>query len=141
MAESITLKTSSAVTATGNGSSVDVGSSGLRNDYRDDATFELDVTVAATEVDDTLNVFIQTKIGVNWVDVIHFTEVLGNGGAKAFLAKIVGGLAQAEFENGAALGAAAIRNLIGNEFRTRWVIVDPGGSAASFTFSVLGKGG
>ncbi len=97
----------------------------------------LDVTAAATDVGDTLNVFVQTKIdGTNWVDVYHATEVLGNGGAKRYIAKLTGALAEAEFENGAALAAAAVRNLIGDEWRARWAVVDAGADDASFTFSI-----
>lgn len=97
----------------------------------------LDVTAAATEVGDTLNVFVQTKIdGTNWVDVYHATEVLGNGGAKRYIAKVTGALAEAEFENGAALAAAAVRNYIGDEWRARWVVVDADADNASFTFSI-----
>jgi len=99
--------------------------------------FELDVTAAATDADDTLNVFIQTSIdNTNWVDVVHFTEVLGNGGAKRYYAKITSAVNTAEFENGAALGAAAVRNIVGDQWRVRFAIVDPTGANVSFTFSV-----
>jgi len=104
-------------------------------------TFELDVTVAADDVDDTLNVFIQTKIGNKLVDIVHFTEVLGNGGAKTYIAKVVGGVSETMFENGAALAESAVRNLIGRAFLVRWVIVDPLGADAAFTFKVTAKGG
>ena len=48
------------------------------------ATFVLNVTAAATEVDDTLDVYIDTSYdgGTTWVNVGHFTQVLGNGGVK-----------------------------------------------------------
>lgn len=44
----------------------------------------LDVTVAATDAGDTLDVYIDTSFdgGVTWVNIGHFTQVLGNGGAK-----------------------------------------------------------
>lgn len=98
--------------------------------------FILDVTAAATDVTDTLDVYVQTKIdGTNWVDVVHFTQVLGNGGEKRYIAKIAAGLATTEFEVGAALGAAAVRNLLGDEWRVKWVTVDADADA-SFTFGV-----
>lgn len=98
--------------------------------------FVLDLTAAAADVGDTLDVFVQTKLdGTNWVDVVHFTQILGNGGAKRYIAKIAAGDALTEFENGTSLGAAAVRNLLGDEWRVRWAIVD-GDANASFTFSV-----
>jgi hypothetical protein len=101
----------------------------------------LDVTAAATDVDDTLDVFIQTRVSAGlatpvWIDVVHFTQVLGNGGAKRYYAALGNLLGQAMFENGTALGAGALRNIVGDLWRCRWAIVDPGAGAASFTFSV-----
>ena len=97
----------------------------------------LDVSAGADDIDDTLNVFIQTKLdGTNWVDVVHFTEVLGNAAVKRFVAKLAAPIAMTMFNNATALGAAAVRDLLGDEWRVRWVIVDPTGSDASFTFSV-----
>ncbi len=99
--------------------------------------FVLDVTAAATTSGDLLDVYVQTKIdGTNWVDVQRFTQVLGDGGAKRYVAKIAAGTAMTEFEIGSALGAAALRNLLGDEWRVRWVITDESTDDASFTFSV-----
>lgn len=98
--------------------------------------FILDLTAAATAVDDTLDVFVQTKIGSEWVDVVHFTQILGNGGAKRYYAKISATEPQAMFEDGSALAAAAIRHLCGEQFRARWTITDAGADNASFTFSL-----
>ena len=99
---------------------------------------ELDVTAAATISGDTLDVFVQTSVdGTNWVDVMHFTQILGNGGAKRYFAKIIHDAALTEFENGAALGAAAARAIIGGKYRVRWDVADTGTAGdASFTFSV-----
>jgi hypothetical protein len=130
-----TLQASGAQTATGNGTAV----TGF-GQYKV-LMCELDVTAAATEVGDELDVFVQTQVdGTNWVDVVHFTQVLGNGGAKRYFAKINAGIAQAEFENGAALGAAAVRNILGDTYRVRWAITDAGDDNASFTFSVKANG-
>jgi hypothetical protein len=99
--------------------------------------FVLDVTAAATEVDDTLNVAVQTLVdGTNWVSVAAFTEVLGNGGAKRYLMKINASAAEAVFEGSGALAAGSIRDWAGDAWRVNWIIVDPGAGAASFTFSV-----
>lgn len=102
--------------------------------------FVLDLTNAATDANDTLDVYIQTKLdGTNWVDVIHFTQILGNGAdALRYVSKVTPAVATAEFNNATALGAAAVRNLAGDEWRAYWVIVDPTGSNATFTFSVVG---
>ena len=132
VAEAKTLIASAARTAdTGNGGEVRLP--GMVNGF----AFVLDVTAAATESGDLLDAYVQTVIdGTNWLDVVRFTQVLGNGGAKRYIAKINAGVAQAEFENGAALGAAAVRNLLGDKWRVRWVITDAGTDNASFTFSV-----
>ncbi|MBP9863347.1 MAG: hypothetical protein KBD62_35710 [Kofleriaceae bacterium] len=97
--------------------------------------FCLDVTAAATDVGDTLDVYVQTLIGGQWVDVVHFTQVLGNGGAKRFFAKVSAGLAETMFENGTALAAGSVRNLCGDAWRGRYVLVDADADA-SITFQL-----
>lgn len=53
-------------------------------------TFILDVTSAATAAADTLNVFIQRLLSDGTLDdVVAFTQVLGDGGAKAFVADVL----------------------------------------------------
>lgn len=100
-------------------------------------SFELDVTAAATAAGDTLDVYVQTTLdGTNWVDVVHFTQVLGNGGVKRFFAKISKDVAETMFENATALGAAAVRNIFGHQWRARWAVTDATTDDASFTFSV-----
>ena len=128
-----TLRASAASTATGTSDAV------FMPDAPNAYVFVLDVSAAATEVDDTLDVTVQTMIdGTNWIDVVHFTQVLGNGGAKRYIAKISAESSQTMFENATALAAGAIRNIVGNKWRCSWVQVDPGGGADSFTFSVVG---
>lgn len=101
------------------------------------AEFQLNVTAAATDAGDTLDVFVQTTIdGVNWIDIAHFTQVLGNGGAKRFIAKVSGELAETMFEVGSALAAGSVRNVLGDQYRVRYDVVDAGTDNASFTFSV-----
>ena len=99
---------------------------------------QLDVTAAATEVGDTLDVYVQTTIdGTNWVDIYHFTQCVGNGSAKRYFGKIVWDAALTEFENATALGAAAGRAIIGDQYRVKYVIVEANANAnSSFTFSV-----
>lgn len=129
----VTILASGAVTATSAGTAA-VRMPGMVNGY----VFQLDVTAAATEVGDTLDVFVQTMIdGTNYVDVAHFTQVLGNGGAKRYITKLSSSAAQAEFENATALGAAALRNILGDQWRVRYAITDAGAANASFTISVI----
>jgi hypothetical protein len=107
----------------------------------------LDVTAAATEVDDTLDVFLQSGIqvpggSIAWDDFIHFTRVLGNGGTKQFIAvwQRDGQTPESEVHapSGAAIGAGVVQGPIGKLLRVRSVIVDAGGSAASFTYGIYG---
>src|SRR6266496_1561427 len=57
--------------------------------------FLLNVTAAASAVGDTLDVYIQASSdgGTTYDDFVHFTQVLGNGGAKKFLARWQGEIA------------------------------------------------
>jgi hypothetical protein len=53
-------------------------------------TFTLDVTAAATAAGDTLNVYIQRLLADGtYDDVVSFTQVLGNGGAVAYVADVL----------------------------------------------------
>jgi hypothetical protein len=98
-------------------------------------SFVLDVTAAATDAGDTLDVKVQTLLGgAVWVDAVHFTQVLGNGSALKHVAKIMADTAQAMFADGA-LGAGSVRHLMGDEWRVHYTQVD-GDSNGSFTFTV-----
>jgi len=100
---------------------------------------QLDVTAAAKEVGDTLDAYVQTQLDdTNWIDICHFTQVLGNGGAKRHIAKLDASLAQATFEAAASLNAGAIRNIIGRRLRVKYVTTNDADDPAdtSFTFSV-----
>ena len=69
-------------------------------------------------------------------DVIWFTQVLGNGGAKTYVAKIeVATAFPAEIDTIAtALTATNARDIIGDEWRVRYVVA---GATAAFTASVV----
>lgn len=127
---SIVLLADAARTATGTGDPVTLeGYLAL--------VFQLDLTAAATESGDTLDVYIQTTVdGTNWVDVFHFTQILGNGGAKRYFGKIVADAALTGFENATALSANSSRAIFGSDYRVRWDITDASTQNASFTFSV-----
>lgn len=129
--ETKTLHASGAETATGTGSSV----SGFG--FFDVFEFQLDVTAAATQSSDTFDAYVQTTLdGTNWIDVVHFTQVLGNGGAKRFVAKISSELAESMFSTATALSAGSIRHIVGDQFRAYWAITDASTADASFTFSL-----
>jgi len=105
VADRVTLQASAAQTATGAGTAVYLP--GMVNGF----VFELDLTAAATEVGDTLDVFVQTLVdGTNYVDIAHFTQCLGNGGAKRYYMKVTADGLMTGFENATALGANAISN-------------------------------
>lgn len=124
----LVLHASGAEVATGNDSAVALDSN------VNGAIFDCDLTVVALAAGDTFDLFVQTRIdGALWIDVVHFTQMLGNGGVLRFIAKIAGNEPEADFEIGAALGASAVRQLLGNEFRARWVIAGP---TPSFTFTL-----
>ena len=127
-----TLLASTAATATGNGSAVALDS--FNRQYRHGLIFVLDVTAAARAVGDTLDVFVGSLLdGTNWLDVVHFTQVLGNGGAVRYVSKITPYLGQAEFSYGATLAAASIRQILSDQLRVRWTIA---GATPNFTFNV-----
>jgi hypothetical protein len=127
--QSVTLQASGTVTATGTGTTTN-GLGGFTV-----ACFELDVTAAAQAAADKLDVYIQGMVdGTNFVDIVHFTQIAGNGSAKRYFSKLVSSAALTEFENGTALGAAAARAIITDAYRVRWVVVND--TAPSFAFSV-----
>jgi hypothetical protein len=108
-----------------------------------EALFLLNVTAAATEVDDTLDVYLQKTAdnGTTWDDFVHFTQVLGNGGAKKFIAEWTSKATPESEMHAAQDGTMAVgvaQGPLGKKIRVKWVIVDPGGGAASFTFTVTG---
>lgn len=130
--EATTLAASAARTADGNTQATPV-----RLPPAAAYVFTFDQTDAGSAVDDTCDVFVQTKLdGTNWTDVVHFTQRLGNGtDAQRGIAKITRAATCAEFEVGTSLGAAAVRNLFGDEWAVRWAIVT-GAGTHTFTFSV-----
>jgi len=100
--------------------------------------FVLDVTAGGTDANDTLDVSVQAFVGGQWVDVVHFTQVLGTVPVKRFFAKISAEVAEAMFENGTALAAGSVRNLLSGRYRGKAVTVDPTGNNLTFTFSLTG---
>lgn len=104
------------------------------------AEVELNVMAAATAVGDTLNVYVQSSVdgGTTWDDVISFTQVLGNGGPKKFLARWQSGLsptaAMAAPQDGALAAGNVAQGPKGLQWRVKVVVAQA--SAASFTLGV-----
>lgn len=131
----VPLLASAAKTATGNGDAV-----WLPYRFPRAVVFVCDLTAAATDAADTLDVKVQTMLdGTNWTDVCHFTQMLGNGGAKRFAMKVTADTAVSIFVPSAAVAADAVQNLVGDRFRAVWAIVDADVDC-SFTFSVTAIG-
>lgn len=105
------------------------------------AVFVLDVTAAATDVGDTLDVYIQHSPdnGATWDDFVHFTQVLGNGGAKKFIAiwhKQVTPESEVHAPADGTLAVGVLQGPVGSLWRWKAKITDAGTVNASFTFSI-----
>lgn len=101
---------------------------------------QLTVSAAATDVGDTLDVYIDTSFdgGTTYVNLGHFTQVLGNGGAKTFVLAIKNDNpgATAVYDVSADAAAGATRQIgFGDHLRYRGVMVD-GNANGSFTYEV-----
>ena len=138
LTKSETLRASAAVAVAGttNGTAVKLQESW------EQMVVVLDVTAAATDANDTLDVYVDTSFdgGTSWVNIGHFTQVLGNGGAKKFImsfkANPIAASNAVDFTANQA-AAAALQIGFGDQIRYRGVVVDPTGSNVSFTYSVV----
>jgi hypothetical protein len=136
-----TLVESAARTASGN--------SGALTPFRADRppramVFQLIVSVAATESGDTLDVYVQSSPddGTTWDDFVHFTQVLGNGGAKKFIAtwhRDITPESEMKAPADATLAAGVLQGPISPTLRVKWVVVDASTVNAIFTFSVMAQ--
>ena len=105
-------------------------------------SFLLVVSAAATEAADTLDVYIQSSAdnGDNYDDFIHFTQVLGNGGAKkiqAFWNALMAPEAELAALADASMAVGIKQGPVGDKWRVKWVIAgDVPVLNASFTFSL-----
>lgn len=100
----------------------------------------LSVSAAGTDAGDTLDVYVDTSFdaGTTYVNIGHFTQVLGNGGAKTFILAIKNDNpgASAVFNVSTDAAAGVTRQIgIGDRIRYRGVMVD-GDANGSFTYSV-----
>lgn len=133
----ITLLASAARTADGNSAT-----SRMQN-FRQ-GIIQLDITAAATEVADTLNVYVQSSPdGTNWCDLISFTQATGTGGAVRRVARWNSYAAVTTAEGActdATLAAGSVsQGPIADQIRVKWDITDSTITGnLSFTFSVIG---
>lgn len=107
------------------------------------AEFLLNVSSAAAAAGDTLDVYVQASSngGTTWDDFVHFTQVLGNGGAKAYLTRWQGQIAPTTAQaapQDAAMSAGVAAGPHGTTWRVKWVVVSA--SAPVFTFTVTASG-
>lgn len=139
--KNITLKASGAQTASATGEAIELITDAQQFNQ---LIFILDVTAAATEVGDTLDVFVDFSWDKStWINAVHFTQVLGNGGAKRELAKITKDVLNdpdAVLNIASDASAGVTRNVgIPPYIRYRSTIVDvTTTSNVSFTYSLVG---
>ena len=97
--------------------------------------FTCDVTAAAADGSDTLDVKVQVMLdGSKWTDIVHFPQHAGDGGTARYIEKVAASPVFAGFEVGTALTAGNTRDLLGDEYRISYTTTS--GSSASFSFSV-----
>lgn len=101
----------------------------------------LNVTAAATDATDTLDVYIDTSFdgGTSFINIGHFTQVLGNGGVKKFVMSFKANPITASNSVSATAdqaAAAALQIGFGDRIRMRAVSVDASTQNLSFTYSV-----
>ena len=106
------------------------------------AVFLLNVTAAATAAGDTFDLYIQDALddgATIFDDFIHFTQVLGNGGAKKYVAEWSGFGAVASSPQravaDASMAAGVINGPKGAIWRVKPIIVSA--SSPSFTWSLV----
>ena len=85
-------------------------------------TFVLDVTAAATTGSDGLSMYVQTLIGTTWIDVVRFSTIIGDEGAKQYVERVLSSGAEAGFSQAGGLIAGTARNLVGDQWRARWLV-------------------
>lgn len=135
------LSVSADIFSSGDGYVIYTGTGYKLNQPWKEMLVQLDVTAAATDVGDTLDVYIDMSIdgGTKWNNVIHFTQVLGNGGAKTFVAVIKNDNpgASAVFATTSDASAGATRQIgFGDRIRYRAAAVDASTQNVSFTYSL-----
>lgn len=136
----VTFRASSEQTAGSETGTVANGGEIKCNDIYEFVTLLLDVTAAADDVDDTLDVYVDTSYdgGTTWINLAHFSQVLGNGGTKRHLLNLHQSL-NAEIDVTDDLAAGNVRSINhGDRIRYRATVADGGDADAAFTWSLTG---
>lgn len=105
---------------------------------------QLDVTAAATEIDDILALWVQGTVdGTNYYDIGRFADVLGTGGAKRFIMHLqrTGSIAESDIvtPTDASMAAGTVNyGPFPDMLRLKWTVTDEGAvkTNSSFTFAV-----
>lgn len=101
--------------------------------------FTLKVTSAAAVAGDTLDVWLEHSWddGTTFDDFVHFTQVLGNGGALTHLAQwlLYGGAPTAQLHKAVTktLAVGVNQGPLGNQWRAEYTVA---GASAAFTFQI-----
>lgn len=132
----LTLRASAAQATAGTVTGSDV----LLDQKYNECAVQLIVSAAGTDLTDTLDVYIDTSFdgGTTYVNLGHFTQVLGNGGAKTFVMAIKSDNpgASAVYAVGTDATAGATRQIgFGDRLRYRGVMVDANANG-SFTYEI-----
>lgn len=132
----VTLRTSAALTATANGSTI-----GQLQDCKE-AMLILDVTTASLGTDDALNVYLQTTPdGTNYTDVVAFTQVVGSTVQRIarWTSRTVPTDPEGALEAAALTAGTVEQGPAGRLWRVRSVVSDSGTTGnSSWTYSVVG---
>lgn len=107
------------------------------------AALHLNVTAAATEVGDTLDVYVQHSLdgGTTFTDFVHFTQVVGNATEPidhfAHWVALMTPTAAMHTTEDAALAVGVKQGPIGSVWRVKWVVAAATTTGnESFTFGV-----
>lgn len=133
LTETIALRASSAQTV-----GTETGTAQKLDQPWDEFTFVLDVTAQGTDANDTLDVYIDTSYdgGTSWINVGHFTQILGNGSAAKHLVFLGKGTSD-EIPVTSDVAAGTVRSVgMGDRFRYRGIVADPTGANGTFTYSL-----
>jgi hypothetical protein len=100
----------------------------------------LNITDADSAAGDTLDVYVDTLFGTaTWINVAHFTQVLGNGADTLSYYTITVPTNMTTTDDTTSDCAAGVaRGVVGSQFRGRYVIVDGGAHGENFSFTLTG---
>lgn len=135
-----TLRASSAQTAAAETGTIANGGAVTYEAAFTQAVFVLDVTALATETADKLDVYVDVSFdgGTLWVNVVHFTQLDGDGSASKEVAVIAHDPSVEDMHVVTSdLAEGATRQIgLGTQVRYRSAVTDASTDNASFTWSL-----